>query len=144
MMRRAVRTLNRRVGRRGTALLAFAVLDVAYSLRLATARSAPQSLYSWLHGPLPLWPWALPWLLVAGCCLAGASWGRDRVAFTAAIGIKVLWCCLYLCGWVLGEIDDGWVSAAIWGTFAIIVWLIAGWPEPVNGEGRPAWTPPLD
>lgn len=142
-MSRAVARLHHRVGRRGTALLAFAALDVAYALRLATAFPTGGTIYGWLHDPLPLWPWALLWLAVAVVCAVGAFQGYDRVAFVAAIGVKVLWCSFYLLGWLLGEVSDGWISATVWGTFALIVWLIAGWPEPVNGGGRPAWTPPL-
>lgn len=144
-MRRRAARLQHRVGRRGTALLAFAALDLAYALRLATADPGGHTIYAWLHGPVPLWPWAALWVLVAAVCAAGAvRVGCDRLAFVAAIGIKVLWCSLYLSGWLLGEVADGWVSAMVWGVFATIVWLIAGWPEPVNGEGRPAWTPPLE
>ncbi|MEU4772976.1 hypothetical protein [Micromonospora sp. NPDC023644] len=144
-MRRAANALHGRVGRRGSALLAFAALDTAYGLRLATARPDSNTLYAWLHGPVPLWPWAALWAVVAVVCAGGAVRGKDRVAFVAAISIKVLWCSLYLCGWLLGELPDGWVSAAVWGAFALIVGLIAGWPEPIDsGEGRPAWTPPLE
>lgn len=143
-MRRAASALHGRVGRRGTALLAFAALDLAYALRLATAEPAVGTIYAWLHGPAPLWPWAGVWFAVAAVCVWGAVRGRDHMAFVAAIGIKVGWCSLYLSGWLLGELPDGWVSAMVWGTFALIVGLIAGWPEPVNGEGRPAWTPPLE
>ncbi|MEV2236710.1 hypothetical protein [Micromonospora sp. NPDC049891] len=135
--------LRGRVGRRGTALLAFAGLDVVYALRLATVQPDVQDFYQWLHSPLPLWVWAGPWLAVAAMCTVGAFQGCDKAAFTAATGIKVLWACLYLGGWLLGEVTDGWVSAAVWSTFAVCVGLIAGWPEPVKGKGRPAWTPPL-
>lgn len=143
-MRRAANSLHGRVGRRGTALITFAALDVAYALRLATADTDGSTIYGWLHGPVPLWPWALLWLGVAAMCVAGAFGGCDRHAFVAAIGVKVLWCSLYLCGWLLGQISDGWVSAMVWGAFGMIVWLVAGWPEPVTGEGRAPWTPPLE
>ncbi|MBM0277801.1 hypothetical protein [Micromonospora tarensis] len=142
-MRRRAAQLRHRVGRRGAALLIFAALDTGYALRLATARPVEQTIYGWLDGPLPLWTWGLAWLAIAAVCTAGAWRGRDRVAFTAAISVKVLWCSLYLSGWLLGEVADGWMSVLFWGAFAVVVWLIAGWPEPVNGEGRPAWTPPL-
>ncbi|WP_327029700.1 hypothetical protein OG989_04040 [Micromonospora sp. NBC_01740] len=143
-MRRAHAALHGRVGKRGTALLTFAALDTGFALRMATAQPGGNTIYGWLHGPIPLWPWAAVWLFVAAVCAACAFRGADRVAFTAAIGIKVLWASLYLCGWLLGEVADGWASAMFWGAFALIVGLIAGWPEPVNGEGRPAWTPPLE
>ncbi|MEU7170296.1 hypothetical protein ABZ949_02245 [Micromonospora tulbaghiae] len=136
-----MRRLQHRVGRRGIALLVFAGIDIALAIRLATAANDATDFYAWLWVLTPL---AALWAGVAVICLVGALRGTDRVAFAAAIGVKVLWCTLYLCGWVIGQVPDGWVSAAVWGGFAVIVWLIAGWPEPVNGKGRPAWTPPLD
>ncbi|SCF42631.1 hypothetical protein GA0070563_112106 [Micromonospora carbonacea] len=141
-MGRAVARLHHKVGRRGTALLVFAALDVAYGLRLASASPDAQPFYAWLHGILPLWPWAVLWIAIAVVCALGSVRNCDRVAFTAAIGIKVLWFSLYLSGWVLGDVPDGWVSAVVWGSFAMCVWLIAGWPEPVTSKGQPAWTPP--
>jgi hypothetical protein len=143
-MRARAERLRHRVGRRGIALFTFAALDTGYAFRLATAYPEGGTLYGWLHGPVPVWPWAALWLAVAVVCTVCAIRGGDRVAFTAAIGIKVLWCSLYLSGWLLGQVNDGWSSAMFWGAFAVIVWLVAGWPEPVNGEGRPAWTPPLE
>lgn len=137
-------TLHGQVGRRGGTLLVFAALDLAYALRLATARSDGQTIYAWLADPLPLWPWAALWAAVAVVCTLGSVRACDRVAFTAAIGIKVLWCSLYLSGWALGDVKDGWAQAAIWGAFALVVWLVAGWPEPVTRQGHPAWTPPLE
>ncbi|MFF0469323.1 hypothetical protein ACFYPX_18065 [Micromonospora zamorensis] len=132
-----------RIGRRGVALLAFAALDFVMGLRLLTAGPEDGALYGWLHGPSPLWPWAALWLITAVCCLSGVLGDCDKLAFTAAIGIKVLWCGLYGLGWLLGGVEDGWVSASVWATFGTCVWLIAGWPEPISGEGRPRWTPPL-
>jgi hypothetical protein len=132
------------VGRRGTALLTYAALDITVGLRLATARPDAAAFYAWLDGPAPLWAWSVPWLAVAAVCTVGAFGGRDKAAFTSAIGIKVLWCSLYLSGWALGEVPDGWVNGAVWAAFGMVVWLVAGWPEPVNGEGRPAWTPPVE
>ncbi|WP_435233377.1 hypothetical protein [Micromonospora aurantiaca (nom. illeg.)] len=140
-MGRAVRRLHHRVGRRGTALLVFAALDLAMAARLATAHPDASRFYEWLWILTPL---AALWAGVAVVCAVGAFRKPDRLAFAAAIGIKVLWCSLYVCGWLLGQVPDGWVSAAVWGGFAAVVGLVAGWPEPVNGEGRPAWTPPLE
>ena len=135
------RRLQHRVGRRGLALLVFAAIDIVMAVRLITTPQHATQFYTWLWILPPL---AAAWAFVAVVCLVGALSGQDRVAFVAAIGIKVLWCTLYVCGWALGQVTDGWVSAAVWGGFAVVVWLIAGWPEPINGKGRPAWTPPLE
>ena len=137
-------TLRHQIGRRGAALITFAVLDVVYGLRLSTANPSAQPFYNWLDGPIPLWPWAVLWFAVAVLCILGSVQGCDRTAYTAAIGIKVLWCCLYLSGWALGAVPEGCVSAAVWRAFAACVWLIAGWPEPVTSRGQHVWTPPLE
>ncbi|MEV2239539.1 hypothetical protein [Micromonospora sp. NPDC049891] len=124
--------------------MVFAALDIVYAARLATVDPGERGFYSWLHECAPLRLWAVPWLLVAVMCAHGALRTTcDKAAFAAAIGIKVLWSCLYLSGWLLGDVPEGWVSASVWAAFAACVWLIAGWPEPINGKGRPPWTPPL-
>lgn len=130
-----------RLGRRGAALLVFAALDAIYGIRLATVDPGTQEFYDWLAKTLPMWVSALVWLTIGACCLLYAFLPCDRPAFSAAIGIKVLWGTLYLGGWIIGDVADGWVSTAIWLAFACCVGLIASWPEPVSGRGD-AWTPP--
>lgn len=137
--------LRPRVGKRGTSLLFFAILDLVISLSLIspdhTTRNSP--LYLWLASVAPLWVWAALWALTGLICLAHVFRRQDRWGFTAAITIKVLWGLLSLGGWLLGGVERGYVSAVIWLAMAGWVGVIAGWPEPVrNREGR-VWTPPL-
>lgn len=131
-----------RIGRRGAALLFLAFLDVIYCHALLfpseTARNSVS--YQFLASVLPLWVWAAIWGGVGLVCLVSALRRHDQPGFVAAIGLKVLWGGVYLGGWMFGDVQRGYVSAAIWLAFAAFVGLLAGWPEP-NGKG-PAWTRP--
>lgn len=143
-MRRARARLQRRVGNRGSALLFFAVLDLVYcySLLFPPPRSEWSRSLVFLAGILPLWVWGLTWGAVGVLCACRAFRRRDAAAFAAAIGIKVLWAIAAAAAWLVGGVERGYVNAAVWLAFAGFVWIIAGWPEPVNGKGRPTWTPP--
>lgn len=129
--------------RRGAALLVFASLDAVYAVRLATAAPHDSAFYTWLDHVVRLPAAAVPWAAVGVLC-AVQAWTRgcDRAAFAAAIGIKSLWAGLHAVAWVAGGAADGWSAAAVWAAFAVVVWLIAGWPEPVGGGEGVAWTPP--
>ncbi|MGW3888880.1 hypothetical protein ACWD69_09335 [Micromonospora chokoriensis] len=143
-MRRVAGGLRRRVGYRGSALLFFAVLDVVYCQALLfpsdQARTGEQLRF--VATILPLWVWAVGWGGVGVVCLWGALQRRDQAAFTAAIGLKVMWGLLSLAGWLIGGVDRGHVNAAVWLVFAGFVWIIASWPEPPHGWKERAWTPP--
>jgi hypothetical protein len=71
---------------------------------------------------LPLYAWALIWLLVAALLIAAAFVrALDTVAFAAAIGIKAVWGLLMLGGWVAGDIPRGYVAVGIWVGLAGVV-----------------------
>lgn len=131
------------VGRRGRTLLFFAVLDIVYAVSLANpdagARDSPQ--LAWLASLGPLWAWAILWAATSVACFWYAFRRYDRWGFVAAIAVKVLWGVASLGGWLVGGVDRGYVSGAIWLAFAAFVWVIAGWPEPGDGRG-PTWKPP--
>jgi hypothetical protein len=127
--------MTRRVGRRGAALLFFAVLDLIYAFSLfnpAPSAVATPAL-QFVASLVPLWAWATAWLIVGLLCLIGAFWHEDSIAWTAAMAIKVLWGSVFLLGWLLVHLERGYVSAAIWLCTAALVALLAGWPEP-NGR----------
>lgn len=130
-----------RIGRRGGALLFFALLDIAQALALLNPpRTLPES-YRWSQTVAPLWVWAMCWAAVGLLCLVYAFMRRDTTAFTAAVGLKVLWGLLSLFGWLAGAVYLGWIATAIWFGFAWLVYLIAGGiPAPeVRRKGR-RWT----
>jgi hypothetical protein len=143
-MRRAAKSLRQRVGHRGSALLFFALLDIVIGLSLLApsrqARHTDSLVY--LASILPLWVWSIAWGAVGVTCLVYAGRRRDQVAFSAAIGIKVLWGLVSLGGWLLGEVDRGYVSAAVWLAMAAFVAIIGAWPEPPPGWKERTWTRP--
>src|SRR6185312_4146021 len=134
---RRVRAIRHLIGRRGAALLCFATLDVVYAASLAfPGPNGGGAAQRWFGSILPLWFWAIWWLAVAVICAWGALNACDRVGFSAAIGIKVWWGLLGFVGWVVGEVPVS--TAGIWLGLAVLVGLIAGWPEPehhvIEGE----------
>jgi hypothetical protein len=134
----------RRVGRRGSALLFFAVLDLIYSFSLyhPAPRAAATPAFVFIAGIVPLWAWATLWLVVGLLCLVGAFVREDSFAWAAAMLLKVLWGSVFLTGWWLAGLERGWVSAAIWLCSAALVALLAGWPEPIGSasQRRPMWS----
>lgn len=131
-----------RVGRRGAALLFFAFLDMYYgvSLLAPTKEARSSSAMMWVASILPLWVWSLGWFLVAALCMVDAFRQHDRIAFSAAMGIKMLWAGIYVGAQLAGVLERGFAGAAIWLALAALVGLLSSWPEPPQ-EG-PAWTPP--
>lgn len=125
---RRVRAFRHVIGRRGAALLCFATLDIVYAISLAfpgpNGRGAAPT---WYGSILPLRVWALWWLAVAVVCMFEAFRTCDRAGFSAAIGIKVWWGLLALVGWLFGEVPVS--TTGIWLGLAVLVILIAGWPE---------------
>jgi hypothetical protein len=132
----------RQPGRRGMALLFFAMLDAIYGLSLIIPDQATRAgdQFRWLSSIAPLWGWASLWFAVSLACLVAAFQTFDRVGFTAAIFLKLMWGLLTLTGWLVAGVDRGYVSAAIWLTAAGFVWIISGWPEPGK---ETLWTTPM-
>lgn len=120
------RRLRNRIGRRGAALLFFALLDLVYCYSLLYPPHPLPESYRWPATVMPLPVWALIWALVGLVCLVCAFVDRDSVAFTAAIAIKVGWGGVALFGWIYGPVERGYVSAMIWFAFGAFVYLIAG------------------
>lgn len=136
--------LASRIGRRGAALLFFALLDVIYCYALLTAARPLVSFYEFLDSTLPLTVWAIVWGGVGLICLTYAFRTYDTVGFMFAVALKVAWGLFALLGWLAGEIDRGYVSAVIWLGFAAFVHLIAGGvppatPRPVSRRWQ-LWT----
>ncbi|MEV6159430.1 hypothetical protein AB0L53_54770 [Nonomuraea sp. NPDC052129] len=130
---RHLETLRFRVGRRGAALLFFALLDVIYAASLLSAPTSGP--YRFLAAILPLAAWASLWAAVGILCAVQAFLPSDRAAFAAAMLIKVVWGMVQLAGWLIGDLDRGYVSAAVWLALAAFVHVISGWPEPAR-RGR--------
>jgi len=127
---RAANSLVRRVGRRGAALLFFALLDAVYAFSLFNpapeVRQSPS--VKFVATLLPLWAWGLMWAAAGVACLVGAFMKSDKWSFACAIGIKTLWGLIYLGAAFVG-LERAYLSAAIWLCLAVWVAIIASWPE---------------
>lgn len=127
-----VRSLPRRLGRRGAGLLFFALVDLVFAFalwHLTPADAAVSPTYRFARTLLPLGVWAALWGGAGVACLVQAFQRVDRIAFGAASLIKVVWCLMQALGWLLGEIPRGYLGAVIWLAFAGFVQVIAGWRE---------------
>ncbi len=134
-------SLRHRIGRRGAALLFFAVLDLVYCYALMNPPTVITEAYSWPRQLMPLGVWAALWGFCGILCLAFAFLPRDTTAFTAVAALKVTWGLLFLLGQLLGRIERGYVSAVIWLSFAAFIYLIAGGvPAGLPGRKGRLWT----
>ena len=119
-------TLRRHPGRRGEALLFFALLDVLYAVRLLNPPTPLGSTLTWPQTLMPLWVWAVCWGGVGVLCAVGAFLEDDTAAFIGAVSLKIAWGLVALLGWLSGELDGGYVQAAIWLGAAWLVFRVAG------------------
>lgn len=136
-MTRPHQRLASRIGRRGAALLFFALLDAIYCYALLTATQPLVAFYEWMDETLPLTIWAVVWGTVGAVCLAYAFRTYDTLGFMAAVALKVAWGSFALWGWLAGAVDRGYVSAVIWLGFAAFVYLIAGGVPPATPRPAP-------
>jgi hypothetical protein len=133
--------LVRRIGRRGAALLFFALLDFVYAYALLTTPRPLTAFYAWMAEILPLPAWAFCWAAVGLICLYYAFMTRDTAAFMFAVALKVGWGLPALFGWIHGSVPLGYISAVIWLAFAAFVYLIAGGIPPApRSERRWPWS----
>jgi hypothetical protein len=118
--------LWRRVGRRGATLLFLALLDLLYPLGLAGQAPAARAGYELIA---PWQAWAGLWAATGLVCLVQAFARRDRIAFTAAVGIKLAWGSTSLAAWAVGMSPRGWLAAVIWLSFAGLIAVDSTWSE---------------
>jgi len=79
---------------------------------------------------MPMPAWAALWGGVGALTGVGAGWRPARPwAFATAALVKATWGMVYLVGWLAGDMPRGYLSAAIWCTFAAVVLIISAWPE---------------
>lgn len=130
-MRRTAARLWERLGRRGSALLFFSMLDVIYAFSLANppAEQRQSASMRWTADVAPLWLWATVWGVVGLICFVQAWMDNDRVAFAAAIAVKVVWGGLFIAGAIAVGLERAYVGAAVWLALAAFVAIISTWPE---------------
>jgi hypothetical protein len=110
-------------GRRGAFLAFLTVLDIVYGYSLIVLPRA--SLHLSLVLPLHAWGWI--WVGTAVCCASGIFLQRDRVPYAIAALVKTAWGLTFAWLWYQGLPE--WPSVVIWLSFALVVILVAGWPE---------------
>lgn len=130
-MKLKAHNLIQKVGRRGALLLFLGVLDViyAYSLAHPTAESIHSQTYMYLASIGGLNLWAILWAITGLLALFYAFRRNDAPAYTACTAIKILWAVIFFLGWLFAGVERGYLSTAIWGSFAGIIWMISSWPE---------------
>lgn len=129
-------SLVHHIGRRGSFLLFLSLLDLIYSFSLAfpSPTAVKGSSLLFLASIFPLDIWALLWGLVGLNCLIFAFKSRDAPGFASAMFLKVLWALTFLLGWIFAGVERGYLSTAIWGAFAAVLWLVSTWPESGRSE----------
>jgi hypothetical protein len=120
--------LGRMLGHRGAFLLFLAVLDISYGYSLE-ATAAPQRLWDLF---LPWEWWGGIWIAVGAVCAASAFLPADRVAFGAAAALKTGWAAVMADVWLFQDVPRGWVSAVVFGCFALAILDVSSWPDPVR------------
>lgn len=116
------------IGRRGAYLLFVALLDTLFGWSLITTPPLPKGLAPDLY--LSYSQWAVAWLIVGAVCLWQAFVKVDRLAFSMAVTLKVLWGTVWLISWVLTSTNPrGWVDGVIFIGFGILTGIVSYWPD---------------
>jgi hypothetical protein len=107
-MRRAVRRLRKRLGRRGAALLILGIGKVVWGIGLITDPPSARGL-EMLTAIGPLACWSLLWIVPG--IITGVSGflptGRDRWGFVAALVPPTFWCTAYAVSFLTGVYSRG-------------------------------------
>lgn len=122
-------------GKRGAACLWFGIVFIIIGLSFVIGESSPtlQMNLEFLTNVLPLEVWGSFWTLGGFIFLMAAFWKRlELIAFMVGIAVTATWSFGYAVQAALGESSRGWVSAAIYGFFAVLILLISTWAEPIK------------
>lgn len=129
---------KQRVGYRGGFLILLGALDLLLSLSFfdpqAAHLAAQAPAYSVVVVVLPLWGWALAFLLVGITCLVQAWMRNDYVAFGAALTLKTLWLVFLLAALPRAGIISSGRLISFWLIITGMVLLASRWPEPSRGR----------
>lgn len=135
LMKPALR-LAKHVGRRGIALLFFALLDAAIAIGMFTVNSYPPAVraavntsYAGQTAVMPLTAWAWTWAVVGGVCALQAFIKHDRWAFFLAAALKGAWATGFIVGFFFYDIPRAWLSTIVYLSFSAFVLTMSGWEE---------------
>ncbi|MFC8171219.1 hypothetical protein [Streptomyces sp. NPDC057325] len=129
----AAALLRTRLGRRGSVLLAFGVMELLYGLGLLLdPRFGIVRGVGVLTHVAPMWVWGGLWMLCGALALIMA-WDvratRDTWGYAAAVLPPLGWCGAHLVAWLTGSYPQAWTSAVTWACIAVVIRRVNGWPE---------------
>lgn len=124
-IRRLWRFVALHVGHRGAVMAFLTLLDVIYGYSLNVN---PGPLDAVDLG-LPIRLWSLIWIAVGVILASGVSANRDKFHYGLAVALKVAWSSVLIRAWMTGDYTRGWVTAAIWASFGMLLIIISSWPE---------------
>jgi hypothetical protein len=129
----------RRVGRRGATLILLGLIDLTFAYSYLNPGPpqyrSPATLF--LQTVAPLWFWALLWAGVGVIVLQQAFQDNDKVGYSSAVVLKVLWALLHTGGTLFADLHRGYVVAMLWLVLSGWVYIISTWPEPTWPEPPP-------
>lgn len=134
----------RAIGRRGLFLVLIGSVWVLNGLSLVAKPPSlgGGSLVIQKIAPLSTWGWTF---VVGGvAALLFAFRRRDYPGFIGAVVPCVFWGGAEIVSYFEGTFDRGLIASFVWVLVTLIIFLIAGWPEPLphHENGRPDVPPP--
>lgn len=132
-MRAAAGGLRQRLGRRGSILLAFGVMETLYGVGLiADPRFGIVRGVGVLTHIAPMTLWGAIWI-TSGLCAFALAWEvratRDTWGYALAVLPPALWSVANLLAWLTGSYGQAWTSTVTWGCIAYVIRRINSWPE---------------
>ena len=111
--------------RRGAVLATLGVMDVGYGTALILGEPV-------LHAVVPTgYYWGHVWIVAGLFLFSGAFVRSDRWQFAAAACLKAGWAIAVVLHFLFYGGGEGlWGLAVFWGGFAVLAFIISGWPRP--------------
>jgi hypothetical protein len=119
----------RRPGRRGGALLVFAVMYVGFAPSVAWPTPERLARLAYLYQLAPSWVWGTVWAAAAGLAVIGAFVRRDAFAFAALEAVSTLWAMANLAAVVFGHDASAAGFAVLFGGVLLLQRIIDGWVD---------------
>jgi hypothetical protein len=133
----------RGIGRRGIFLVLIGAVWVLNGLSVAL-KPPPIKGFLIIQRVAPLSTWGWTFVLGGVIALFFAFRRKDYPGFIGAVVPCVFWGGAEIASYVEGTYDRGLVASFVWVLVTLIIFLIAGWPEPAphHENGRPDVRPP--
>lgn len=127
-----------RLGRRGSVLLVLGLIDVSIGWSLLTLPPEFRlgAAAEWRDHYAPNWLWVSLFFGTALVLFVQMFQKRDMVAYSVAIAVKVLYGLNVLASWAFGGVVRGWLGGLVWLAFAGMIFVVAGWAEPIEWNRR--------